>query len=36
MKILLFGAKGQLGTELQDTMSSLGEIAAYDIHNLNL
>ncbi len=36
MKILLFGAMGQLGTELQDTMSSLGEIAAYDIHNLNL
>jgi dTDP-4-dehydrorhamnose reductase len=36
MKILLFGAMGQLGTELQSTMSSLGEIAAYDIHNLNL
>ena len=36
MKILLFGSMGQLGTELQDTMSSLGEIAAYDIHNLNL
>jgi dTDP-4-dehydrorhamnose reductase len=36
MKILLFGAMGQLGTELQATLSSLGEIAAYDIHNLNL
>jgi dTDP-4-dehydrorhamnose reductase len=36
MKILLFGAMGQLGTELQSTMSSLGEIASYDIHNLNL
>ena len=36
MKILLFGALGQLGTELQATMSSLGEIAPYDIHNLNL
>lgn len=36
MKILLFGAMGQLGTELQSTLSSLGEIAPYDIHNLNL
>ena len=36
MKILLFGAMGQLGTELQSAMSSLGIIAAYDIHNLNL
>jgi dTDP-4-dehydrorhamnose reductase len=36
MKILLFGALGQLGTELQATMSSLGEIVPYDIHNLNL
>jgi dTDP-4-dehydrorhamnose reductase len=36
MKILLFGAMGQLGTELQSAMSPLGEIAAYDIHNLNL
>jgi len=36
MKILLFGAMGQLGTELQSTMSSLGEIAPHDIHNLNL
>jgi dTDP-4-dehydrorhamnose reductase len=36
MKILLFGAMGQLGTELQKTLSPLGEIAAYDIHNLNL
>lgn len=36
MKILLFGAMGQLGTELQSSMASLGEISAYDIHNLNL
>ena len=36
MKILLFGSMGQLGTELQATLSSLGEIAPYDIHNLNL
>jgi dTDP-4-dehydrorhamnose reductase len=36
MKILLFGAMGQLGTELQRTLAPLGEIAAYDIHNLNL
>lgn len=36
MKILLFGAMGQLGTELQRTLAPLGEIAAFDIHNLNL
>lgn len=36
MKILLFGALGQLGTELQNTLSPLGEVAGYDIHNLNL
>ena len=36
MKILLFGAQGQLGTELQATLSPLGEIAPFDIHNLNL
>lgn len=36
MKILLFGALGQLGTELQNTLAPLGEIEAYDIHNLNL
>jgi dTDP-4-dehydrorhamnose reductase len=36
MKILLFGAMGQLGTELQQSMALLGEIAAFDIHNLNL
>ena len=36
MNILLFGAMGQLGSELQSTMKSLGEIAIYDIHNLNL
>lgn len=27
---------GQLGTELQASMAALGEISAYDIHNLNL
>jgi dTDP-4-dehydrorhamnose reductase len=36
MKILLFGAMGQLGSELQRTLLPWGEIAAYDIHNLNL
>jgi dTDP-4-dehydrorhamnose reductase len=36
MKILLFGALGQLGTELQPLLSPFGEIAAFDIHNLNL
>ncbi len=36
MKILLLGARGQLGTELQSTLFPLGEIAAYDIHNLDL
>lgn len=36
MKILLFGAMGQLGSELQSSMKSLGDIAAYDIHNLDL
>lgn len=36
MKILLFGAMGQLGTELQRSLSPYGEIAAYDIHNLDL
>ena len=36
MKILLFGALGQLGTELQTALAPFGEIAAYDIHNLNL
>lgn len=36
MKILLFGAMGQLGTELQRALAPLGEIAAYDIHNLDL
>lgn len=36
MKILLFGAMGQLGTELQNSLAPLGEIAAYDIHNLDL
>jgi dTDP-4-dehydrorhamnose reductase len=36
MKILLFGARGQLGSELERTLSPLGEISAYDLHNLNL
>ena len=36
MKILLFGAMGQLGTELQQTLSPFGEVAAFDIHNLDL
>lgn len=36
MKILLFGALGQLGTELQNSLSAFGEIAPYDLHNLNL
>lgn len=36
MKILLFGSMGQLGTELQAALSPLGEVAGFDIHNLNL
>jgi len=36
MKILLFGAMGQLGTELQGTLSPLGEIFPFDIQNLDL
>lgn len=36
MKILLFGAMGQLGTELQRTLSPHGEIFPFDIHNLDL
>jgi dTDP-4-dehydrorhamnose reductase len=36
MKILLFGAMGQLGTELQRSLSPHGEIFPFDIHNLNL
>lgn len=36
MKLLLFGAMGQLGTELQRTLSPFGEVAAFDIHNLDL
>lgn len=36
MKILLFGAMGQLGSELQLTLAPCGNIAPYDIHNLNL
>ena len=36
MIILLFGAMGQLGSELQSSLSIRGEIAPFDIHNLNL
>jgi dTDP-4-dehydrorhamnose reductase len=36
MKILLFGSMGQLGTELQTALSPLGEVAGFDLHNLNL
>lgn len=36
MKILLFGALGQLGTELQSTLAPHGEIFPFDIHNLDL
>jgi dTDP-4-dehydrorhamnose reductase len=36
MKILLFGAMGQLGTELQRALAPHGDVVAYDIHNLNL
>jgi len=36
MKILLFGALGQLGTELQGALSPHGEIFPFDIHNLDL
>ena len=36
MKILLFGAMGQLGTELQLSVAPLGEVDPYDIHNLDL
>lgn len=36
MKILLFGAMGQLGMELQRTLAPHGEIFPFDIHNLDL
>ncbi len=36
MRILLFGAMGQLGTELQQALSPIGDIFPFDIHNLNL
>ena len=36
MKILLFGAMGQLGTELQRTLAPHGELFPFDIHNLDL
>ena len=35
-KILLTGANGQVGWELQRTLSSLGEIIAFDSQGLNL
>jgi len=36
MKILLFGATGQLGTELQSTLAPLGELASFGVQTLNL
>ena len=36
MKILLFGANGQLGWELQRSLSPLGELLALDRHNIDL
>ena len=36
MKILLFGAMGQLGIELQLALAPLGEVDPFDIHNLDL
>lgn len=36
MKILLFGSNGQLGSELQRSLTVLGDVAPFDIHNLNL
>jgi dTDP-4-dehydrorhamnose reductase len=36
MKIMLLGARGQLGSEIQSSMTTLGEVAAFDIHSLNL
>lgn len=35
-KILLTGANGQVGWELQRTLSSLGDVVAFDSHGLNL
>ena len=35
MKILLFGANGQVGWELQRSLSSLGELIALDRHGIN-
>ena len=36
MKILLFGATGQLGTELRSTLAPLGELASFGVQTLNL
>lgn len=36
MRIVLFGKNGQLGWELQCTLSSLGEIIAFDYEDLDL
>lgn len=36
MKILLLGNKGQLGWELERTLSTLGEVAAYDYPEIDL
>ncbi len=36
MKILLFGANGQVGWELQRSLSPLGEVVALDRHNTEL
>ena len=36
MKILLFGANGQVGWELQRSLSPLGELVALDRHNTEL
>lgn len=36
MRLLLFGAGGQLGSELQASMAALGEIFPFNTHNLNL
>ena len=36
MKILLFGANGQVGWELQRSLSPLGDLVALDRHNTEL
>jgi dTDP-4-dehydrorhamnose reductase len=35
-KILLIGKEGQIGWELQRSLSSLGEVAAFDRHSFDL